>query len=214
MRQRMRHDTWMTIVLGTQRCAILSFPALEPRVFAWWNVIMLCNSVRAVFVGVLFTPPSVVWKFFSNQPKLVLTMKKCTNRQTMKNARNSNCSSSNCFDPTLLTKTKLSTSLSATLYRTFSLCEGRLHNHIPLVQSLPFVRRAIFCILLPLEQSEIVDVMVAELLFWVRMRIQHVEFRILSAFVATYEWFYKAILSNSIISCSVHPISDNDFLHL
>ena len=27
---------------------------LQPRVFAWWNVIMLCNSVRAVFVGVLF----------------------------------------------------------------------------------------------------------------------------------------------------------------
>ena len=26
--------TWMTIVLGTQRCAILSRAALEPRVFA------------------------------------------------------------------------------------------------------------------------------------------------------------------------------------
>ena len=35
VRERTRHDTWMTIVLVTQRCAILSFAALEPRVFAW-----------------------------------------------------------------------------------------------------------------------------------------------------------------------------------
>ena len=55
VRQRARHDTWMTIVSRTQRCAILSLAALEPLVFAWWNVIMLCNSVRAVFVGVLFS---------------------------------------------------------------------------------------------------------------------------------------------------------------
>ena len=55
VRQGKRHDTRMTIVLGTPRCAIRSFAALEPRVFAWWNVIMLCNSVRALFVGVLFT---------------------------------------------------------------------------------------------------------------------------------------------------------------
>ena len=51
----MRHDTWMTSVLGTQRCAILSLATLEPRVYASCNVIMLCNSVFAVFVGVLFT---------------------------------------------------------------------------------------------------------------------------------------------------------------
>ena len=34
VRQRRRYDTWKTIVLGTQRCAILSLAALEPRVFA------------------------------------------------------------------------------------------------------------------------------------------------------------------------------------
>ena len=33
VRQGVRHDTWMTLVLGTQMCAILSLPALEPRVF-------------------------------------------------------------------------------------------------------------------------------------------------------------------------------------
>ena len=30
-KERERHDTWMTIVLRTQRCAILSLPALELR---------------------------------------------------------------------------------------------------------------------------------------------------------------------------------------
>ena len=34
VRQGVRHDTWMTIASRTQRCAILSLPALEPRVFA------------------------------------------------------------------------------------------------------------------------------------------------------------------------------------
>ena len=46
--------------------AILSVPALEPRVFALWNVVnlfslccdTLCASVHAVWVGVLFTCPS------------------------------------------------------------------------------------------------------------------------------------------------------------
>ena len=28
-------DTWKTMVLETQRCAMLSFAALEPIVFAW-----------------------------------------------------------------------------------------------------------------------------------------------------------------------------------
>ena len=51
-----RHDTWMTCSSRTPRCAILSLPALEPRVM---NVIMLYNSVRAVFVGVLFTEREV-----------------------------------------------------------------------------------------------------------------------------------------------------------
>ena len=49
----MRHDTWMTIVSRTQRCAILSFAALEPRV-----LLMLSNSAHAVVVGLVFTPSS------------------------------------------------------------------------------------------------------------------------------------------------------------
>ena len=123
----------------------------------------------------------------STQPKLVLTLRKIfKNRQTMKSAENSNCSSSNCFDPNLLTRTKLSADLTATLQRTSSLCEGRLHSHAlkfpqtlvlfavlfvdceawfySLAESLPCVRRAISCILFSLEQSQVVGVMVAELL--------------------------------------------------
>ena len=189
VRQGARHDTWMTIVLETQRCAILSLTALEPRVFAWWNVIMLSNSVRAVFVGVLFTHPSVVWKFFSSQPKLVMTLRKIfTDGQTVKNAENSNFSSSNCFGPNLTTRTKLSASSTATLCRTSILfrdnrvvvvfvalkmlsffavlfvdCEERFFT---LLGSLPGARHAIVCILCSLEQSRVVDWVVAEVLLY------------------------------------------------
>ncbi len=65
VRQGTRHDTWMTIVLGTQTCAILSLAALEPRVFAWWNVIMLCNSARAVFCGCTVHTPRRLAGVFS-----------------------------------------------------------------------------------------------------------------------------------------------------
>ena len=42
--------------------------------------------------------PTVVWRFISSQPKLVPTLRKIfTNRQGLKNAENSNCSSSNGF---------------------------------------------------------------------------------------------------------------------
>ena len=51
--------------------------------------------------------PSVGWRFFSRQPKPVLTLRKMTNRQGLKNAENSNCSSSSGFGPTLTTMTKL-----------------------------------------------------------------------------------------------------------
>ena len=57
--------------------------------------------------------PSVGWSFFSKQPKPVLTLRKITNRQGLKNAESRNCSSSNGFGPTLTTMTKLSASWPA-----------------------------------------------------------------------------------------------------
>ena len=67
----------------------------------------VCNSVRAVFAGVLFTHPVGWLEIFSRQPKPVITMRKesplC---QDLKKAENSNCSSSTGFGPTLTTMTK------------------------------------------------------------------------------------------------------------
>ena len=175
VRQGIRQDAWMTIVLRTQRCAILE---LEPRV--------LCNSVRALFVGVLFThTPSVGWRFYSRQPKPVLTLRQqFTSRQGLKNAENFNCSSFNGFGPTLTTMTKLfagwpailtqmSASFTATLYITSKLFQGQPRGHILrcpqiivlfavlfvdceewfciLLGSLPGARHAIVCILFSLE---------------------------------------------------------------
>ena len=124
-------------------------------------------------------PPSVVWSFFSRQTKLVLTLRKITNRQCLKNAENSKCSSSNGC-PTLTTMTKLSAGFPATLTKlyagfpaTFSLCGtsnmllGQPRSHLLrcphlfvdceewfciLLGSLPGARRAIVCILFSLER--------------------------------------------------------------
>ena len=103
-------------------------------------MIVLCNSVRAVFVCVLFTPlrPSVGWRFFTRQPKPVLTLRmKFTIRQSVRNGEISNCSSSNGFGPTLMTMTKLFailTNLSAnfptTVCGTFNLFHGHPRSHI------------------------------------------------------------------------------------
>ena len=126
------------------------------------------------------TTPSVVQRFFSRQPKLVPTLRNIfANRQALKNAGNSNCSSSNGFDPYLMTRTKPSAGLNANLFGTSSLFEGRLQSRIlrfprtlflfgislvdceewfcSLVGSLPSARRAIVCILFSLEQSQVVD---------------------------------------------------------
>ena len=72
------------------------------------------NAVRAVFVGVLFTPPRWLAGGFSPS-NLSLLSEKITNPQVLKNAENSNCSSSNGFGPTLATITKLSAGWPATL---------------------------------------------------------------------------------------------------
>ena len=77
---------------------------------------MLCKSVRAVCMVVLSTL-TVGWLEVFPQatetcPK---SEKNFTNRQDLKNAENSNCSSSNGFGPTLTTMTKLSAGWPATL---------------------------------------------------------------------------------------------------
>ena len=71
VRQGMKHDTWMTIIFRTQRCAILSLPALEPRVFALMkcdDAVQLCTCC---ICGVYCSYPVGWLRFFSpGQPKL------------------------------------------------------------------------------------------------------------------------------------------------
>ena len=129
---------------------------------------------------------SVVWKYFSSQPKLVLNLRifSFTNRQALKNAGNSNCSSSNGFDPKLMTMTKLSAGFPSTLWTTSSLFEDQPRSRIlrcprmlvhfavsladceewfgSLAGFLPSARRATVRILFSVEQSQVVDWVVAE----------------------------------------------------
>ena len=68
----------------------------------------VCQSVRAVFVGVLFTSPSVGQRFFLQATETCPNYEKnFTTCQDLKNAENSNCSSSTGFGRTMTTMTKL-----------------------------------------------------------------------------------------------------------
>ena len=70
------------------------------------HAVQLCTC--CICECTVYTLPSVGWSFFSRQPKPVLTLRKMfTNRQDLKNAENSNWSSSTGFGPTLTTMTKL-----------------------------------------------------------------------------------------------------------
>ena len=72
---------------------------------AMWSC---CATLYVLYLWVYCSRlPSVGWMIFSRQPKPVLTLRKITNRQGLKNAKNSNCSSSTGFGPTLTTMTKL-----------------------------------------------------------------------------------------------------------
>ena len=158
--------------------------ATRVRVMKCDHAVQLCTC--CICGCTVHTPLSVGWSFFSRQPKLVLTLReKITNRQGLKNAENSNCSSSNGIGPTLTTMTKLSagwpqtlTKLSAGFTATFcritNLFSGQLRSHILLaldllsfsqsylliarIGSVFFLgaRHAILCILFSLEQSRVV----------------------------------------------------------
>ena len=109
-----------------------------------------CATLYVLYLWVCCSHlPSVGWRFFSRQPKPVLTLGKITNRQGLKNAENSNCSSSTGFGPTLTTMTKLfaswpeiltklSAGFSATLCRTSNLFSG-----LPRSRILRFLRTVV-----------------------------------------------------------------------
>ena len=106
-----------------------------------------------------------------------------TKSQTVKNAKSSSFSSSNCFDRNLLTRTKV-TGRPVTLYGTSNQFEhqhgsrilrvlrtlvfvavvlvGREGWFYILVESLSYIRRVIFCIIFSLVQNQVVNLRVLE----------------------------------------------------
>ena len=150
----------------------------EPRVFEWWNVIMLfsmccdtlCASVHAVWEGAI----PICWRGRSCRqvsPRLLREPPACARVDCIVIFLQ--------FPQTLV--------LFAVL---FVDCEEWFKN---IVESLPCVRRAISCFLFFAwaTSGRWCNGCWAPSSF--NVSIQCVEFRILSAFVATYEWFSKAI---------------------
>ena len=133
------------------------------------HLYMLCEWVFCSHCREVHLPAT------ENGPKL---REKFTNFQTVKNAKDSNFSSSNCYGPNLMTRTK-ATGLPVTVNcGTASQFEDRLDSHTRrslrmlvlfvvllvdhnelvyiLVESFSHVRRAFFCILVLLEQKSVV----------------------------------------------------------
>ena len=103
------------------------------------HAVQLCTC--CIFGCTVHTPRRLAVGFSPGNRYLSLPCEKITNRHSLKNAENSNCSSSNGFGPTLTTITKLSagwpatlTKLSAgfpaTLCRTSNLFWGQPRSHI------------------------------------------------------------------------------------
>ena len=166
-----------------------------------------------LWLHVLFTHlPSVIGKFLSRQPKPVLNREKFTNGQTVKNARNSNFSSSNCWGPNLLTMTK---TRLLRLLKERPTC-SRVESAVIFFHSLKRLSLSLSYLLIVRHGSTI---LLSSLMFVVQSRlskirslvqwllssslihfeIQRVEFWILSALVATYEWFSKAKFSHETL---------------
>ena len=170
------------------------------------------------------------------QPKLVLTLRKITNGQTVKNARNSNFLLSNCCVPNLWTKTMATraTSFPALGYRTSSLFEDQLYSrvlhylrtvvhffvvlvgfqewfYIP-AGSLPYIRRVNSCILFSLEQSRVVDFMVAENHPDSMSESNVLSFEFSQLLLRRMNDCPRQFCQNSIVSCSINPMRVNESL--
>ena len=120
-------------------------------------MITLCATLYVLYLWVYCShTPSVGWRFFSRQPKPVLTMRKITTCQDLKSAENSSCSSSTGFGPTLTTMTKLlaawlasltqmSAGFTATVCRISNLCSGQRRSQS--LRGLQIVALSLSCLL-------------------------------------------------------------------
>ena len=143
--------------------------------------------------------------------KLVLNSEKITNCQTVKNFKSSSISSSNCFDPNLLTRTKV-TSRPAILYRTSNQFEdqhgSRILRVLRTLVLVAVVRDLLHSLFAWAKSGRWLNGSWGP--SWFNLSIQCSVCRILSNLVGRY-WFSNAILSCSINCSSVHPMSDKEF---
>ena len=123
----MRHDTWMTMILRTQRCAILILSHAYSR-----DEMCLCCVQRCTccICGCTVHTSRRLAGGFLQVTETCPNCEKNNHCQDLKSAENSNCSSSSGFGPTLTTMTKLLASWPATLCGTSNLFSGQLRGHI------------------------------------------------------------------------------------
>ena len=181
---------------------------------------MLCNSVRAVFVGVLFT---------LSVGCVVLTLRK--NSQIARHWRMLRIPtarlpigslpsgwqwrSCRLVSPRLFVEPPacLRVNRVVVIFDSFELfllidCEGWLCS---LAGSLPGARRAIVCILFSLEQSQVVDWVVAEVLLRLAWESNASNFEF-SQFLLRRRYASPRQVCHVALSISLHPISDNEVL--
>ena len=138
VQQGMRRDTWMTIVLRTQRCAILN---LELRVMKCDYGVQLCTC--CICGCTVHSPRRLAGGFLSRQPKPVLTLWKnhqssgleeCWEFQLLvfhwvwSHVDDDDEAVCSAGWPAILTK--LSASLTATVCRTSNLFSGQLRSRV------------------------------------------------------------------------------------
>ena len=149
-------------------------------------------------MGVLFTHTVGHGEVYLSATETGPKLRKITNCQTAKNAKNSNFGR-----PSWKTLERF--------LRLLVLFVVVIVDHEELVfflvDSFSHVRRAFFCILVLLQQNQVVDLVVVE------HRLDPTGYPMFCTwnsfkFVATCEWSSKAILSCSIICSSIHPMSD------
>ena len=202
---------------------------------AWWRDDMwsCCATLYVLYLWVYCShPPSVGWRFFYGQPKLILTLRKNHQSSSLEECFEIPIARlPNWFDPNAMTMTKLSTSFTATVCRTSIL----FFLGQPRSRSLHLLRTVALFFVEPVDCDGWVYALVGcsscnrlhSLFAWAKsgrwlsgcwvlrafaVRNQCFEFWILSALVATKICFPKAILSYNILPFSFHPIRDHEVL--
>ena len=104
VRQRTRHDTWMTIILRTHKCAIL----ILSHACSLDEMLLCCATQNVLYLWVYCSHPPVGWlEVFLQTTETCPNSEKNHHSSGLENAENSNCSTSTRFGPMQATMTKL-----------------------------------------------------------------------------------------------------------